>query len=51
LFNKNKFKKIPERHEWNYEINLIEEAPKELNAKAYAMMLKEKEALNQWLDK
>ena len=29
----------------------MEEAPKELNAKAYAMTLKEEEALNQWLDK
>ena len=31
--------------------NLMEEAPKELNAKAYMMILKEEEALNQWLDK
>ena len=30
--------------------NLMDKAPKELNAKAYAMTLKEKEALNQWLD-
>jgi len=29
----------------------MDEAPKELNAKAYAIMLKEEEALNQWLDK
>jgi len=29
----------------------MEEAPKKLNAKAYAITLKEKEALNQWLDK
>jgi len=29
----------------------MEEAPKELNAKAYVMTLKEEEALNQWLDK
>ena len=28
----------------------MEEAPKELNAKVYAMTLKEEEALNQWLD-
>ena len=28
----------------------MEEAPKELNAKAYAMTLKKEEALNQWLD-
>jgi len=30
---------------------LIEEVPRELNAKAYTMILKEEEALNQWLDK
>ena len=50
LFNKKKFKKLPDRREWNHEINLIGEAPKELNAKAYAMTIKEEEALNQWLD-
>jgi len=51
LFNKKKFEKLPERCEWDHEINLTEEAPKELNTKAYAMTLKEEEALNQWLDK
>jgi len=51
LFNKKKFEKLPERREWDHEINLTDEAPKELNAKAYAMMIKEEEALNQWLDK
>jgi len=51
LFNKKKFKKLPKRHEWDHEINLTEEAPKKLNIKAYAMTLKEEEALNQWLDK
>jgi len=51
LFNKKKFEKLPERCGWDHEINLMDEAPKELNAKAYAMTLKEKEALNQWLDK
>jgi len=30
---------------------LTEEAFKELNAKAYAMIIKKEEALNQWLDK
>ena len=50
LFNKKKFEKLPERQEWDHEINLMEEAPKELNAKAYAVTLKEEEALNQWLD-
>jgi len=47
LFNKKKFKKLPERREWDHEINLTEEAPRELNAKAYAMTIKEEEALNQ----
>ena len=51
LFNKKKFKKLPERCEWDYKINLTEEASNELNAKAYVMTLKEEEALNQWLDK
>ena len=51
LFNKKKFEKLLERREWDHKINLTDEAPKELNAKAYAMTLKEEEALNQWLDK
>ena len=51
LFNKKKFEKLPERQEWNHEINLMDEASKELNAKAYAIILKEEEALNQQLDK
>ena len=50
LFNKKKFEKLPERREQDHKINLIDEAPKELNAKAYAMTLKEEEALNQWLN-
>ena len=47
LFNKKKFEKLPERRKWDHEINLMDKAPKELNAKAYAMTLKEEEALNQ----
>ena len=50
LFNKKKFEKLPERHKWDHKINLMEEAPKELNTKAYVMTLKKEEALNQWLD-
>jgi len=46
LFNKIKFEKLLERYEWDHEINLTDEAPKELNAKAYTMTLKEEEALN-----
>ena len=50
LFNKKKFEKLPERREWNHEINLMEEAPRELNTKAYAMTIKKDEALSQWLN-
>jgi len=50
LFNKKKFEKLLEQREWDHEINLTEEALKKLNAKAYAMTIKEEEALNQWLD-
>jgi len=46
LFNKKKFKKLPERHKWDHKINLMDKALKELNAKAYAMTLKKEEALN-----
>ena len=47
LFNKKKFEKLPERQEWDHEINLTEEAHRELNAKAYIMTIKEEEVLNQ----
>jgi len=50
LFNKKKFEKLLEQREWDHRINLIEEALKKLNAKAYAMTIKE-EVLNQLLDK
>ena len=50
LFNKKKFEKLPERREWNHEINLMEEAPRELNTKAYAMTIKKDEELSQWLN-
>jgi len=50
LFNKKKFEKLPDKRKWNHKINLTKEAPKELNAKAYPMILKEEETLNQWLD-
>ena len=50
LFNKKKFEKLLERQEWDHKINLMNELPKELNTKAYAMTLKEEEVLNQWLD-
>ena len=47
LFNKKKFEKLLERCEWDHEINLTDKILKELNAKAYAMTLKEEKALNQ----
>ena len=50
LFNKKKFEKLLERYEWDHEINLMNKASKELNAKAYTITLKKEEALNQWLN-
>jgi len=50
LFNKKKFGKLSEWKEWDHTINLIEDTPKELNAKAYAIIVKEDEVLNQWLE-
>ena len=51
MFNKKKFEKLLERREWNNEINLLEDVPKELNVKANAVTIKEDKALNQWLEK
>ena len=50
LFNKKKFEAIPQKREWDHEINLAEQAPRELNTKAYAMTIKEEKTLNEWLD-
>ena len=47
LFNKKKFEKLLERYKQDHKINLMKEALRELNTKAYAITLKEKEALNQ----
>ena len=41
LFNKKKFKKLLKQREWDHEINLMEEAPKELNTKVYVITVKE----------
>ena len=51
MFNKKRFEKLLERREWNNEINLLEDVPKELNVKANAVTIKEDKALNQWLEK
>jgi len=37
LFNKKKFKVLPQKREWDHEINLVEQAPRELNTKAYTV--------------
>ena len=47
LFNKKKFEKLLEQREQDHKINLLKDTPKELNAKAYAMMVKEDKSLNQ----
>lgn len=51
LFNKKKFKKLLEWREWNHKINLTEDTLKKLYAKAHTIIVKENEALNQWLNK
>ena len=50
LFNNIKFEKLPERREWDHEINLLEDILKKLNIKAYTMIVKKDEVLNQWLE-
>ena len=50
LFNRLKFDKLLERREWDHEINLLEDTLKELNIKAYTMIVKKDEVLNQWLE-
>ena len=51
MFNKKKFEKLLEQRKWNHKINLLENVPKELNTKAYAIIVKEDKVLNQWLKK
>ena len=45
LFNKKNFENLPEQQEQDHKINLMEEAPKELNAKAYTMQSRKKKLL------
>jgi transposase InsO family protein len=49
LFNKRNFDKLPERTEWDHEINLLPDAPKELKAKVYPMTQKENEELKAFI--
>ena len=50
LFNKKKFEALPQKREWDHKIELLEQAPGELNTKAYTIMIKEEETLNKWLN-
>jgi len=45
LLNKKKFEKLLKKREWNHKINLLEDGPKELDAKAYIITVNEDEAL------
>ena len=46
LFNKKKFKKLPERQEWNHKINLMKDISKKSDTKAYTITIKKDKALN-----
>ena len=50
LFNNKKFEKLLKWQEWDHEVNLTEDASKELNAKFYAITIKKDKVLNQWLN-
>ena len=45
LFEKKNFDRLPAHTEWDHEINLLPDAPKELKAKVYPMTVKEQEEL------
>ena len=51
MFNKKKFEKLLEQRKWDHKINLLENVPKKLNTKAYAIIVKKDKVLNQWLKK
>ncbi|KAF7773493.1 transcriptional regulator family: Zinc finger, CCHC-type [Agaricus bisporus var. burnettii] len=50
LFNKKNFDKLPERTEWDHEINFMENAPTEISSKVYSMTPLEREELDKFLD-
>ncbi|KXN81619.1 hypothetical protein AN958_04107, partial [Leucoagaricus sp. SymC.cos] len=50
LFNKTNFDRLPDHTQWDHEIKLTENAPSELQAKIYPMILKEEEELNAFVD-
>jgi hypothetical protein len=51
LFNKKNFDGLPDQTEWDHEINLTPEAPKEISSKVYNMTPLEREELDRFLDK
>lgn len=49
LFNKKTFDKLPERTEWDHEINLTPDAPNDVGAGTYNMTVKEQEELREFV--
>jgi hypothetical protein len=50
LFNKKNFDKLPQRTQWDHEINLLNNAPNEISSKVYGMTPKEREELDKFLN-
>jgi hypothetical protein len=50
MFKKKNFNKLPGRREWDHEINLAPDAPKELPAQNYRMTLVEQQALDEFIN-
>ena len=50
LFEKKNFDKLPKRREWDHEINLVSDAPKEIPAKNYRMTPIEEQHLDKFID-
>ena len=50
MFDKEKFDKLPIRREWDHEINLLPDAPKEIPAKNFRLTREEEKAVDEFLD-
>jgi hypothetical protein len=50
MFEKKNFDKLPGRQEWDHEINLVPDAPKELPAQNYCMTPVEQQALDEFIN-
>jgi hypothetical protein len=50
MFEKKNFDKLPGRWEWDHEINLVPDAPKELPARNYRMTPVEQQALDEFVN-